>query len=397
MIRRLCACVMVLIGHALIAAPAAAQDETAGTFVSGPIEWTPTFKLADFGYDSNVFLDPRQRAVEDITGSLSSGVAAAISNPRFEMRSSASADLVYFERYVEQRAINQRYAGRLAVNVSLFQPFVAGDWERVRDRQSPEVDLRARRVNRTTTVGLGLFSLNRASLTLSVSKNDLEYDAGQIFESIDIATQLNRSTELATAGFNFALTPLTSMSIGAALQRDTYPLTTGKDQQIQRASVGIQFAPDAVLRGHASVGYSRLTVEDPAAIPYQGLTTDIDMGYSLFEVTRLQARYSRETTASVTEPYYLQSEYSLRIIQAFLGPVELLFRGSRQELDYPGLPARNLQGHLDVVRNYGAGLLFGLSSTSTLDVTYEISDRQSTDPNLRFERRRLITSVSLGF
>lgn len=391
----------VVVAATLLGAPADAQTvdgqaAAPSVFLTGPLEWTPTIKLVDFGYDNNLFLDPDDRAVEDISGTLSPAVAAFLTTSRYELRSAAAVDFVYFERYAEERTINQRYSGRAAVTVSLFQPFVAGEWDRVRDRQSPEVDLRARRLNRTLTAGVGLFSLSRTSLTLSMSRNELVYDAGQIFQSVDLATQLNRSTQLATLGVNVAVTPLTTFTASAVLQQDRYP-AAGKDQEIRRASVGVQFNPDALITGHAMVGYSQLTVEDAAAIPYRGLTTDIDVGYTLFEVTRLQLRYGRETAASIQEPYYLQSTYGLQVLQAFLGPVELLLRGTRQTLDYPGIPVRNLPGHLDVVRSYAFGVLVRLSSTSTLDTTYEVSDRRSSNPSLRFERRRLLTSVSLGF
>ena len=366
-------------------------------FVSGPIQWSPSVSLVAFGYDSNIFLAPEGRALPDITGTLSPAVSMLVTNPRFELSSSAAIDLVYFERYVEQRAFNQKYAGRAAVTVSLFQPFVAGEWQRLRDRQSPEVDLRARRVNRTTTAGLGLFSLGRTAVTLSVSRSDLAYEAGQTFQSVDLATQLNRTSDVATAGLNIAVTPLTSLTVAATLQRDSYPLSFNKDQQSSRATVGVLFQPDAVIRGHATVGYSRLTVDSDEAIPFQGFTTDVDIRYSILSVTDLLVRYSRETAASIREPYYLQTLYGVEVQQAFLGPFDLLARASRQELNYPGLPARALAGHLDYLQSYAAGFLVRLSETSSLDTTYEISHRESTDVNLRYERRRLITSVSLGF
>ncbi len=366
-------------------------------FVTGLIEWSPTLSLRDFGHDSNIFLEPSGRALEDITGTLSPAVRAAIVSPRYELRSSAVFDFVYFQRYAEQRAFNQQYAARAAVTVSLFQPFVAGEWHRARDRQSPEVDLRARRINQVITAGLGLFALSRTSLSLSVSRGEVEFAEGQLFDGVDLATALNRSSETASAGLSFAVTPLTSLKASASVQRDSYSQIAGKDQRSERLSVGVEFAPTAVIRGHATFGYARLTVEDAAAIPFQGFTTDVDVSWSILDVTVVKAVYTRETTASIREPYYLQTLYGLEVRQAFLGPFELLARASRQELNYPGLPGRAVQGHRDHLRAYAAGFAVRLSDTSSLDTTYEVSDRQSTDVNLRFDRRRLITSVSLGF
>jgi hypothetical protein len=388
--RTLAAVAMLLVA----AGAASAQDPL---FVSGPIEWTPSVTLTEFGYDSNLFLAPKGREVEDITGTLTPAVSATLFTPRLEFTGSAGFDLVYFERYVEQRTFNQRYAGRTAVALSLFKPYVAADWQRVRDRQSPEVDLRARRVARSTTIGLGLFSLSRGSLDVSVGRNDIEYEEGQAFQGAELSQELNRAGDVMTLGFDFALTPLTTLTASASVQRDRYPLVAGKDQENQRVRLGVQFSPDAVLRGHATFGYSRLTVEDENAIPFTGFTTDVDISYSLLGITQFLVRYGRETTASIQEPYYLQTTYGLEVQQAFLGPVELLVRGSRQELTYPGLPSRELLGHTDFMDTYAAGFLVRLSNTSSVNTTYEVRHRESTDENLRFDARRLITTVLLGF
>jgi hypothetical protein len=376
-----------------LASAAGAQD----VFVTGPVGWSPSMTLTDFGYDSNLFLTPKGREVEDITGTLTTSVTAGLETGRLELTSSANLNLVYFERYVEQRSLNQRYSGRAALMVSVFQPFVTAEWERARDRTSPEVEFRAQRLARLTTVGLRVFALSRASLQLSQSRSDTEFEQGQVFRDIELAQQLNRRSENSTLGFSLALTPLTFFTVGAAVQRDSYPLVEGKDQQTRRATVGIQFSPDAAINGRIGFGYSQMTVEDPSAIPFVGLTTDVDVSYSLLSVTRFNVRYSRETTASIQEPYYLQSTVGMEVQQAFLGPVELILRVSRQMLDYPGLPERNVPAHLDQVDLYGAGFQVRLSASTMLNTAYEFSHRRSTDETLRYNRRRLTTSVSLGF
>jgi hypothetical protein len=382
---------------ALMVMSLASAARAQAVFVTGPVEWSPSLNLTDFGYDNNLFLTPKGQEVEDITGTLTPSVTAGIETARMALSSAASLDLVYFERYVEQRSINQRYSGRAAVMLSVFQPFIAAEWERVRDRQSPEVEFRAERAARLTTVGLRLFALSRASLQLSQSRSATEFELGQVFRDVELAQQLNRTNEITTLGFTFALTPLTFLTAGGTLQRDRYPLIEGKDQQTRRATVSLQFSPDSVINGRVGVGYAQMAVEDPAAIPFVGLTTDVDVSYSLLSVTRFSVRYSRETTASIQEPYYLQSTFGIEVQQAFVGPVEILLRVNRQLLDYPGLPDRNVPAHVDHVDLYGAGFQVRLSERNMLNTTYEFSHRRSTDETLRYNRRRLTTTVSLGF
>jgi hypothetical protein len=378
---------------------AAAQDGAGATprFVTGPINWSPAIKLSEFGFDSNVFVERAGREVEDIIGTLSPSVSATIDRPTLKFDSAASVDMVYFERYADQRTVNQRYAGRAELKLTRFQPYGAGRWARVRDRQSPEVDLRARRVERETTVGVNVFSVNRTSLRVSLQHGGMTYEPGQLFDGIDLAQQLNRTSTTFSGGVQFAATPLTTLTIDVSTQRENYALTPTKNQSGHRVMFAVNFAPDAVIRGSAGVGVSQLDVEDPMAIPYTGLTTNVDLSYTLLGVTRFGGRLNRETTASVQEPYSLQTTVGFDVQQAFVGPVDLVFRLTHQLLEYQGLPARNLPGHTDTLNTYAFGALFRLSDTASVDTTFELGQRESTTPELRYDRQRLITSVLLGF
>jgi hypothetical protein len=378
---------------------AAAQDGAGGAprFVTGPLNWSPAIKLSEFGFDSNVFVDRPGREVEDIIGTLSPSVGATIDRPTLKFDSTAAVDMVYFERYADQRALNQRYAGRVEVKLTRFQPYGSARWERVRDRQSPEVDLRARRVERETAVGVNVFSLNRTSLRVGVRQGALTYEPGQLFDGIDLAQQLNRTSTAFSGGVQFAATPLTTLTLDVSAQRENYALTPGKNQSGNRVMFAVNFAPDAVIRGSAGVGVSHLDVEDPLAIPFTGLTTNVDLSYTLLGVTRFGGRVNRETTASVQEPYSLQTTFGVDVQQAFLGPVDLVLRLTHQLLEYQGLPARNLPGHTDTLNVYAFGAVVRLSDTASVDTTFELGRRDSTSPELRYDRHRLITSVLLGF
>jgi hypothetical protein len=383
----------------LVPAVAAAQDGAgpAPRFVTGPINWSPAIKLSEFGFDSNVFVEGKGREVEDIIGTLSPSVAATIDRPTVKFDSAASVDMVYFERYADQRALNQRYAGRAEIKLTRFQPFGAARWERVRDRQSPEVDLRARRMERETTVGVNVFSVNRTSLRFSVRQGAMTYEEGQRIEGVDLSQQLNRSSRSFSGGVQFAATPFTSLTLDVSTQRESYSLAPLKNQSGNRVMFAVNFTPDAVIRGSAAVGVTHLDVEDPVAIPYTGLTTNVDLSYTLLGVTRFGGRVNRETAASVQEPYYLQTTFGFDVQQAFVGPVDLVLRLTHQLLEYQGLPARNVPGHTDTLNTYAFGAVFRLSDTASVDTTFELGGRDSTTPELRYDRRRLITSVLLGF
>ncbi|MBM3778630.1 MAG: hypothetical protein FJW23_10410 [Acidimicrobiia bacterium] len=362
-------------------------------FLTGPVRWTPVLSLRDVGYDTNVFDDPKVEE-GDWTGTFGSQVSAVLDGARLYVTGDASLDAVYFHRFTSERAINRLANVRVALPLSRFDPFVMGNYARAQERQGYEVDLRARRGSWMGGGGVVMHLSDRGSIQVSASRERQDFDAGQTFQGLDLARQLNRTTETARLGFNYALTPLTMMAVNAAQVRTDYD-RPGRDTEDLRADVMITFDPVAIIQGSAAFGYHDLKGDPPEVIPYRGFHANVNLSYVFREVTRVAGRYARDTSASIDAPYFEQSGYELEVTQELLGPLALVVRGARELLDYPGIPSRDFPAREDRVESYAGGITVQFTDTTRFVLSYEHARRLSSVPQNTYDRRRVISSFTL--
>ena len=131
-------------------------------------------------------------------------------------------------------------------------------------------------------------------------------------------------------------------------------------------NVGFEFAPDAVIRGRASIGYHTLKPHHDVASttmrPFQGITSNTDLSYTLLGVTRFSGRFSRDSNYSVstTQPIYVSNAGGLDILQALFGPVDLDVHGTRERLEYAATPFESAR--TDFADTLGGGLSIRVAS-----------------------------------
>jgi hypothetical protein len=382
---------------AVLAWPLLASAQDGGSvFVSGPLLWSPALSLRDIGWDTNVYDSPTAPQA-DFAATLSPGANVAMNTAHLKVTSAAQIDLVYYEKQVKDRAFNRRFNGRVEAPMGFVVPFVAGAYQRAKDRPELEVDVPQQHHGQDVSAGANLLFATRAVAGFTLRRETTTYEQGQYVRGNDVARNLNRRTEGGAASVRMNLTPLTSVIADASLSRDRYPLAPEKAQDNSRATVSLEFAPDAVVRGRAGVGYHRLTAVDPSAVSYQGFTFDIDLSYLLRGSTRFGGRYNRDTAASVEAPYYLQTTYGLDVLQTFIGPTELIGRINRQNADYPRMANLSLVSRNDITDTCGGGLAIRMARASRMTFNYEYSRRQSVRDQLIYIRHRVFTSVLLGF
>lgn len=382
----------------LAAAPAAlAQADTAGsTFVTGVLHWSPTLQLNDFGYDSNVFSSPAT-PLWDLTATLVPAMNAATDLTHIQLSGSAKGNLAYYERYRDQRSVGGSANGRAEFPLQRFVPSLTGSYANVRDLQSFEIVTPQRHHDTGVGAGLGVYLGTRLLASLTGRSDVTKYANGAAVQNVDLATALNRRSRNATATLRFAITPLTALVADAGYGKDQYLADSSKDQRTVRADLGLDFAPDAVIKGHLAFGYHALQVVDPAALPYKGYTSDVDLSYLLLSVTRFTGRYSHDTTTSIEAPYYVQTTYGLDVEQQFVGPFDLLVRFNHQLADYQAIPARHVDARTDTIDTYGGGVSIRFSDSTRMTINYELAQHRSALPGANYDRERVTTSITMGF
>jgi hypothetical protein len=378
-----------------------ASAQSAGRFVSGPLVWTPTFQIREAGVDSNIFNTPTD-AKEDVSGGASTTVNSILTLGLVKATTSGGVEYTYFERYQNQRGLNRRVASHLEFPTR-FSPDATFSWAKVKERASNEVDTRAPRTDLAFTLGILTRLTPGASVTLGAGKQKSEYERQVVFRDVELATQLNRASEQANAAARITITPLTTLAIDASAGRDQMPLRPQAETENFRVNAGVNFAPDAVVSGHAGVGYHVMQprhadASNAVAGSFSGVTSDMNLSYTLLGITRFTGNLLRDASYSVseTQPSYVSTRASLDVLQAIAGPVDLTLRGGREKLAYPATvlaAARN--DYADVL---GGGVRIRLAPQKTVELLYDTSERRSSGgPQFGYKRRRLYTTITYEF
>jgi len=386
---------LMLLPLVLVAGRASAQGD--GRFRSGPLTWTPTLTLRDAGYDSNVYDEPANPR-RDYSAVFSPQAEGKLAFAMMDVRFGGSADFVYFQRYTNERSINSRGNARADFNLSRLKPFVGGGYLDSRERLSSEIDVRARSTDRSASAGVGIELTPRGSLELGANFSSTSIQQGETFRGVDLARRLNRESTGATARLKYEVTPLTRFFVEGGASRDKYTLSPGYDADNLNGKVGFEFEPEAVLKGRASVGFHRIEPVGPLAIPFEGLTAAVELGWVLLGRTRFDARIARDTSYSFEQqPYSLQTIYGGEILHNLYGPLDVIGRASRETLDYPGIPERNVfEDTLEITR-WGGGVAIRPGTRVRLTLNYEVIDRAAQLTDRNYGRRRLYTTVTYGF
>src|SRR6185436_8690 len=315
--------VAMMVMAAAVSSPALAQAPGQGRFVTGPLTWSPTFQLREAGVDSNVFntpLDPK----EDVTAGALSSVSSLLTLGILEATTTGSLEYLYFDRYKNERGFNRRVA-----------------WHRVKERSGNEIDTRTPRTDFSYAGGLQTRIGSRLEMTATAGRQKQTYEEGVTFRDVEIAPQLNRESTLGTLTGRVTVTPLTTFEAVATLGRDAFPFRPAADTDNMRLDAGFEFSPDAIIRGRASIGYHSMqphrNVSNAVAANFTGITSSVDLSYTLLEVTRFTGRFARDSSYSIdtNQPYYVSTGGSLEVLQTLFGPVDLTVRAAREKLDYP--------------------------------------------------------------
>ena len=395
---------VVLLTVAAAACPSAAFAQAApvaGRFVSGPLVWTPTFQLREAGVDSNVFNTPNDPK-EDVTAGALSQVTSQLTLGILQATTMGSLEYLYFDRYSNERGFNRRVTTHLEFPVARFSPDVTVAWDRVKERSGNEIDTRTPRTDLAYDAGIQTRIGTRLAITATAGRQKQTYDPGFTFHDIEIARQLNRESTLGTVTGRVTLTPLTVFTADAMVGRDAFVFRPDADTDNMRVSAGFEFAPDAIIKGSARVGYHSMrphrNVSSADAANFTGATSAVDLSYTLLGVTRFTGRFTRDSSYSIdtNQPYYVSTGGGLEILQTLFGPVDVTVRASREKLAYPATE-RDV-AHVDFADIFAAGPSFRVGPQAVVALLYDNGKRRSSrGPEFGYRRRRIYTTVTYEF
>jgi hypothetical protein len=380
----------------------AAQSEPSVTGVppiqAGPLELYPAIVLRDIGIDSNVF-NQSTEPNEDFTFTVNPGLRATLGKGAVRFTGKSSAGFVYYQTYRDQQSTNGELEGRIETTTTRLKPFASVGWLQTNERAGFEIDARATRARSSYLAGTDFELTAVTALTAWVRRDRQTYANGERFMGVDLADQLDHTTQLAAVGAKFAVTPITTLIVAVELQRDRFDGSPFRDADTWRVAPDLQFGVDAAITGHVSAGIRDFNPRDPRLPGYRGVVVSAGASYTLLGVTRFDVQGNRDVMYSfeAVHPYYLASGGFLTITQRIAGPFDVIGLGGRQRLRFQDLGSAPLEGSAEITRTLGGGIGIRVGEHLRVTLTYDRTRRTSAESSSReYVRSRVLSSVNYG-
>jgi opacity protein-like surface antigen len=312
----------------LSAAPrAAAQDvqrpqdtpHPFGRLRFGALSVTPMVAIGDIGFDTNVFdLTGTEQLPADFTTTIQPSVEVRWLTNRLDVRFTEHADLVYYQRYADQRSINPRNEilanYRLSSTMSLYG---TGELGYSRLRTSVEIDVRERRLSHAALLGARLRS-RKFEADIHGGYTDLAYDAQARYQGADLAQTLNHTSQIGGGSVGYRLTPFTTFNVSGELALHHFGLSPERDSTTIDGGVGLQFNPRAIVNGSVGIGYHTVDPKSPTVPRVASWAPQAGISYTLRDLVTvgIGAEQRIENSFFTDRPYFVGTIYEGSIRQA---------------------------------------------------------------------------------
>ena len=370
-----------------------------GSLQVGPLALSPRFEVLNVGVDSNIF-NEEDGPKEDFTTTMRPSLDGGLRLGRARLTYRTHVDIVYFQQYTDERALNRSAQGRAELRLARIVPYVSVGGATTRERPNSEIDLRAKRGTQSLGGGATVLLLSRTALVVGAERQTVRYGAGQQFGGEDLAIQLNNTRDTIETGFRLALTPLTTLAVVGSREQVRFEFSPERDSESIRFMNRFEFDPTAIITGTAAIGYRRFVPKSPALKEYNGLVAQVEVRYTMFGRTRVETRFTRDVEYSFQsdQPYYVTTGGLLTVTQQVGGPFDVQVVAGRERLRYqPRTDIDVDEPALDTTSTIGGGVGYRLGHSARLGANVEFTDRESPRSGRSYGRRRIFGSVTYRF
>jgi hypothetical protein len=368
----------------------------------GGLYLIPTLQLKEFGLDTNVF-NVSEAQTPDFTATLSPGTDVAVPVAhRVLTTGHVDADLVYYQRYSDQRSIDPNLSGRTTLFVHRLSIFAGGHFINTRRRVNQEIDARARRIERGVEAGFNLRLFAKVTTGLSLRDDHEDYGAGQFFRGVGLRGALSLDSRALAAHVSYKATPKTTFVVRADGERARFPFSPVKNADSFRITPGVEFQPRALVAGTAYVGFRRFGPLNPLVPDYGGVVASLSLSYSLVSATKFTIVVDRDLDYSYldSEPYYISTSVGFSVRRQLIGPFDTIVGVQRYRNNYQDLIVTSPQpiDRIDTTLNYSADVGYRLGRKGRLGVGVSYWTRDSNRVSqVAYEGFRFGSTLSYGF
>ncbi len=175
---------------------------------------------------------------------------------------------------------------------------------------------------------------------------DHQLRARRSVDGVPLGEQLDRATRGTATGLRFDLTPFTSITSAIEIEKIRFAHVPLRDANSFRFAPVVQFTKGAIIEGEASAGFRDFRPLDARLAPYRGFVASVKLGFTLLNVTRVEAQ-ARTTCSSPTTTRSRSISApaaASHVAQRVAGPFEAIVIGGRQRLRYQSSRAPSFDG-----------------------------------------------------
>jgi hypothetical protein len=389
---------IVLLAGLSAAVPSSAQDlpnpEELGRFRLGPVRFTPTVTITQLGVDTNVF-NEAENPREDFTAQFGPKVLFWMRVGRGVVSGDAGLDYFYFQKYDSQRSFGTSERLRFEYPIGRLTPFGEITYVNTRQRQGYEIDARARRTEVTGRGGLDVRVGGKTTLRALGGHETYRFESEDTLVGSSLSSELDRDTDKVEVAMRRELTPLTTFVVSAEQRWDRFLYSPLRDADGLRITPGFEFKPFALIDGRAFVGYRHFRTLSAEVPDYTGPAVAVDLGYTV-RATRITGKLNRDVNYSFDEiePYYVQTDASLTIVQRITSHWDVKGSVLRALLDYEAVAVTDAR--TDKVWQYGFGGGYRLGETVRFGVDALHVTRESIRPGRAYDGWRIGGTIDYG-
>jgi len=173
-------------------------------------------------------------------------------------------------------------------------PFVQGNVDETRHRETLEIDTLAKRTSGAVRVGAVVRLTDKISTDFSVQRSATAYEPNSLYLNTDLGRILNHKSTLEQLAIRFKVTPYTTVGVDGEAQQDRFDVTTTSNSNYFRIGPVVEFNPQAIVGGRAGINFLK-QVNLSGSIPdFNGTSTFVDLNYTWRESTRFSVNGRRD-------------------------------------------------------------------------------------------------------
>jgi len=274
----------------------------------GPLALAPSLTLSNFGWDSNVFLQPAEaESTGDFTATTSPRIQGWLRFGPTRMSGRGRLDFVYFQNHPSERSVDEYYDGRLDLPLGRVTPYVSGRWVSAKPRFGFEVDERVQRHEQTGVAGADFRLGPRTNIDVAARRYRVEFDDTNGLQDPFTSQLYDFTSRGVSLDLRHELTSYTSVGVTVDRHEDRFDLDPSRDSDSLEISSGFEFKPLALISGKAYFGWLRIDLVEPGSPSFGGVVGSVDLAYTLLGATRLAVQLERDVSYSAVQnqPAYL--------------------------------------------------------------------------------------------